>query len=383
MNSKLVELRKYSAAAGKIADKIDKSFDFSRDGTQDGANGVWDEEISAFADARTLKSLFFSEDWVFIVIDIVAQKLSSVPLNVVRKTPDGEGGIQTEIQFDHGLMPLLLMPNPWQEYASWMYNYVVEDALSGNGINWFAKRAGHLIVVPTDQVTLKTDSKGRLETYWVSVQSSEGVVSPGSGEAGGLSLPANEIAHTRRPNPASLLWGLSPLTPGRKPILFNRYSQDYLNSFYLKQATPGMAIEMERTVNEELALRQLASFESAYTGRRNQRRTLLLPKGTSAKPLTHTLADQKLVDMLGLNRESLLNLYSVPKHEVGLQESGSLGSEEHRTALKNFWASELIPTGHRISGTLTQFFRRQKMLEPDEFIEFDFESVEALQDDLM
>lgn len=378
---KLIEIRKFSRTAKDFADKVDKSFDFSRDGDQQSLGGVWSEEISAFADARTLKALFFSEDWVFIVIDLVAQKLSSVDLNIVKKTVNSDGALISEPVEDHGLVPLIQMPNPWQEYPSWMYNYVVEDALSGNGINWFAKKNGHLIVIPTDQVTLRPNDKGLIDTYFVDMQNDGGF--GGSSNPNGIALPAEDIIHTRRPNPASMIWGLSPLTPGRKSILFNRYTADYLNSFYLKQATPSMAIEMERTVNEELALRQLASFESAYTGRRNARRTLLLPKGTSAKPLSHSIADQRIGEMIEKNRENILNLYSVPKHEVGLQTAGSLGSEEHKIALKNFWQSELIPTGKRIQGSLTQFFRRKKMLDIDEFIEFDFEQVEALQDDLM
>ena len=165
-------------------------------------------------------------------------------------------------------------------------------------------------------------------------------------------------------------------------ILFNKYSSDYLNSFYLKQATPGMAITMDRTVNEELALRQLASFEMAHTGRRNQRRTLMLPKGTDAKPLTHTLADQKLVDHVNQNRETIINLLKVPKHELNMNGAASLGSQEFRVALRNFWEATLIPIQKRISASLTAFFQREKLLKENEVLLFDNTDVDALKDDL-
>ncbi len=383
----IIELRNYSRQAEDFASRIDKSFDFNlpRDGDPSSGSGVWQEEIKAFADAETLKSLFFSEDWVYICVDLAANKLSSVPLNVVRKTVNDDGTLSTEIVNDHGLVPLIQMPNPWQEYPSWMYNYAVEDTLMGNAVNWFAERNGHLIILPADQISVQFNEKNELDVYKLSVRSADQafLTTQRAGSQQALSFPAKEIIHTRRPNPASLLWGLSPFTPGSKPILFNRYSSDYLNSFYLKQATPAMAITMDRTVNEDLALRQLASFEMAYTGRRNQRRTLMLPKGTDAKPLTHTLADQRLVDMIDKNREVIINLLKVPKHELGLQTAGSLGSEEHKIALRNFWEATLIPMGNRIQGSLTQFFRRKQMLAEDEFFEFDYSGVDALKDDLM
>lgn len=387
MSKDIIELRRFSKNAAEFADKVDKSFDFNlpRDGDPTGSTGVWDEEIRAFADSQTLKSLFFSEDWVYILVDLCANKLSSVPLNVVRKEPNTDGTLTTEPVHDHGLMPLILMPNPWQEYPSWMYNYCVEDFLLGNTVNWFAERNGHLIILPGDQVTAQFNNKGQLDTYKLHVRTAEQSFLAGAGQRSAdqaLTFPADQIIHTRRPNPASLLWGLSPFTPGRKPVLFNRYSSDYLNSFYLKQATPAMAITMDRTVNEELALRQLASFEMAYTGRRNARRTLMLPKGTDAKPMTHTIAEQGLIDIIEKNRETIINLLKVPKHELGLQESGSLGSEEHKIALRNFWEATLIPASKRIQGGLTQFFRRKDMLAEDEFLEFDLSGVDALKDDL-
>jgi hypothetical protein len=201
-------------------------------------------------------------------------------------------------------------------------------------------------------------------------------------DSDGLRFDPKDILHIRRPNPASLWWGLSPFIPGSKAVLFNRYTTDYLNAFYLKQATPSMILSMERTVNEDLAIRQLASMEMAYAGRSNQRRTMMLPKGVKAEPINQSIADQKLCDIVIQNRETVLNLLSVPKHEVGMQESGSLGSEEHKVALRNFWQATLIPGMRRQSGGYTNFFRGHQMLADNERLEYDLDGVEALQDDL-
>lgn len=353
---------------------VSKSFDMSQYG-EGGGSSVWQEEIKAWMDGHLLKSLFFSEDWVFILTDLVANKISSQPLRVMQRTSEG-GKEVAVVDTEHPLNDLLRQPNPWQDYASFMYNWVTEHTLMGNGVVWHAPKAGHLVVLASENLTLDFDHRGNLKEYLLANFADGEVQTPD----GIQRFKEKEIIHTRRPNPNSLLWGLSPFIPGRKSILFNRYSTDYLNAFYLKQATPGLALSLDRMVNEDVALRQLRSFEVAYQGRKNSRRTLVLPKGVTATPLTHSLSDQKLLDHIQVNRETIMGLLKVPPHEVGLNTSASLGSEEYKTAIRNFWEATLKPTMDMIAGSLTKQFQAE--LGGNGFFQFDLSDVEALRDDL-
>jgi HK97 family phage portal protein len=361
---------------GELTDLVEKSWDAANSGN-DATNEMWSPEIKAFLDATTLKSLFFSEDWVYIAVDLVANKISSQPLRVMKTVVQGGEEI-TEPFMDHPLNALLEQPNQWQDYSQWMYNTVVELVLMGNAVMWHAPRTGQIMTLSTENIMMDFDGKGAVKSYTITAANDDN---------GGIHLTrvqtfdAKQVAHVRRPNPSSLLWGLSPFIPGRKSILFNRYSTDYLNAFYQKQATPGLALSLDRTVNEDVALRQLRSFEMAYQGRKNMRRTLILPKGVTATTLTHSLSDQKLIDHINQNRETILGLLKIPKHELGLQTAGSLGSEEFKIALRNFWESTLIPSMKFIEGTLSKFF--QKELGEGAFFQFDLSGVEALKDDLM
>jgi len=260
-----------------------------------------------------------------------------------------------------------------------MYQLILEYVLMGNSIVWDQKAIQQLLVIPTEQVTLSFDQKTkRVDKYVIST------LTEFHGEMMAqkvIDIEKKEVIHPKRPNPSSLLWGLSPFIPGRKSVLFNRYTSDYLNSFYLKQATPGFVLEMDRAINEENALRQLRSFEMAYTGRRNQRRTLILPKGIKANPVTHTITDQKIIELVNQNRETIINLFKIPKHELGMQTAGSLGSEEYKTALKNFWVSTLIPTMRMVSSSFTKHFKNQ--LGEGYFFDFDISGVEILREDQM
>lgn len=374
--ARVVPIRDQIGVVRELDNYVEKSFDLSQYGGGS-TSEIWREEISAWMEGQLLKSLFFSEDWIFIIVDLIANKISSQTLQVMRsEIRDGEE--ITEPAPEHPLNELLEQPNEWQDYHQFMYNWVVEFILMGNGVVWNAPSSGQLIVLPTENLTLDFDNKGRAKEY---IMSSSNDDQHGLRETADMQRFAKKnIMHARRPNPNSLLWGLSPFIAGRKSILFNRYSSDYLNAFYLKQATPGLALSLDRMVNEDVALRQLKSFEQAYQGRKNARRTLVLPKGVTATPLTHSLADQKLLDHINTNRETMLGLLKVPKHELGLQTSGSLGSEEHRLALRNFWESTLKPTMDILAGSLNKYFQAE--LGPEYFFQFDLSDVEALQDDL-
>jgi HK97 family phage portal protein len=340
--------------------------------------GAWgDSEFRAFVDSMTLKSLFFSESWVFIICDLVAMKIASLPLNVMTgEVKDGQ--FVKRPAEGHPLQDLLENPNPFQAYSSWMYCMVVDLVLLGNAVLWYASQANYLMLLPAETVGLDIAKDGKLLNYNVTEGQADG------GKMGGAQtkFAVEDITHLRRPNPSSLLWGLSPFIPGRKSVLFNRYSQDYLNSFYQKGAMPGFALEMDKDANERVAMRLLRSFENAYTGRKNMRRTLVLPKGVSLKEVSHSLANQDLATYIDKNREDIINLLKVPKHELSLATSGSLGSEEAKTSIKNFWAATLIPMMKIIEGELTKFFlRRGQLVDKSFFLEFDVSSVDALQED--
>jgi HK97 family phage portal protein len=227
-------------------------------------------------------------------------------------------------------------------------------------------------------VQYKLDGNGLPESYIVYPDNEEIIPNVTKG----ITIQLSEMVHVRRPNPSSPIWGLSPFVPGRRSVLFNRYSQDYLNSFYLKGATPQGILEMEQSANEQSVLRLLRSFELAHTGRRNQRRTMLLPKGVKWSAADHKIADQQITELVRMNRETILNTLHIPKHVVSLQEAGSLGSEEHKMALKYFWTAALLPTANALASSLTKHFRQAGMLAINEELRFDTSEVAILQDDL-
>jgi HK97 family phage portal protein len=235
---------------------------------------------------------------------------------MVKKTiTDGDGDTTEEIVKEHPVLKILENPNPMQNYSQWMYNLEVEIDLMGNGIIYYAKNKQQLYIIPAETITL--DFKGSdLVAYRVHEDIGNGMT-----KESGQTFAVKDIWHYRRPNPKSLFWGLSPFIPNRKPVLLNRYSLDWVLSFYLKGATPNVVIQSEKpNVDEKRALRFLRSFETSHTGRANLRRPLVIPHGYKAEMMNQSIADQNFVDLVKLNREDILQILRIPKH-AGLNHS--------------------------------------------------------------
>ena len=354
---------------------MEKDFDGNLQAWGDTGGGYWQSKPNLSIDRYSLKSLLYESDWVFIVNNLVATKISNQRLVVLEKEVVAGETILRPAQ-GHELQELLDRPNDRESQSTLTYNWVIDLTLGGNGLVYHAPKFDTLHNIPFERVQPDFDSvNGVIKSYlFESDQSTQAETM-----AKVTVFPVDDVMHAMKPNPSNSWWGLSPFIPGRASVLFNKYSSEFLNSFYLKGATPQLALEMDADVNEKSALRMLRSFEKAYGGRENQRRPLVTPKGVKATPLTTTLADQQLITYINSNRETLINLLSIPKHELSIQEGGGLGSQEMRLSLRNFWLTTLKPTMRQIEGSLNNHFKER--LGPNHIIAFDMSTIEALQDD--
>jgi len=337
------------------------------------ASGYFSSEIDASMDLFTLKNLYFSEPWIYIICNIIARKISARPL-VINKNVIKDGEITQEPDEGHQLHERFLRPNDFEGYANFIYKAVSELTLMGNAIIWKLRFRQQMILLPTEVITIEIDPKGGISHYNINMGACEEYANIFQGT---IRIFPEDIIHIRLPNLASMIWGLSPFIATRKSLLFDRYSTEYLLNFYLKQANPGPVLEIGEKANEKQALRFLKSVEINWTGRRNQRRTMILPQGVSAKNLQSTLAEQDLKEHILLKRHEILAALAMPPHEIGLQATGSIGSEETKHQLTNFWDSTIIPYEKLVADSFSLGFERE--LGKNKFFEFDNSDVAILQ----
>jgi HK97 family phage portal protein len=276
---------------------------------------------------------------------------------------------------NHPVQRILDRPNPLQPAFAFKYSCITDLQITGNSLIFVSKSNRWLVQVPTEIVSLDLSARNDVVAYDI-----VGVDPRSFPASARTKLRSEDVIHVKRPNPSSVFWGLSPLIPGSNPALFNRYSNEYLLNFYKKGAQPGLIFEMTEEANEVQARKLLASLETAYSGRTNQRRNMVAPKGVKVTDIAHTLADQNLIEYLHNNRETLINIYGVPKHELSIAEAGSLGSEEYKTALKNFWQGPLMAIGSMFESSLTE--KLKPWLGENYVIRFNYSNVPILQEDL-
>lgn len=359
-----------------IQEASKRIFTKSSDGIQEYSQGqqYWRNEPNIVLDRYSLKNLFWSMDWVYIVVNLIATKISNQHLAIFREQII-DGKVIDLPALDHELQATLDRPNLRTDQATLIYNQVADFTLGGNGLLWHKSNSDELFNVPFERIMPFLDHEtGELMEYLIS-DSLEGYKNHDSV----VRFTPKEILHAKKPNPSDPIWGLSPFYAGKSALIFSQYSQEFLNSFYLKGATPQLALELDVDVNEKGALRLLRSFEKSYHGRENARRPIVSPKGVKVKPLTASLADQQLITYINSNRETIINLFAIPKHELSIQDGGGLGSQEMRLSLRNFWLTTLKPTMRFIEGVFNLHFADR--LEPNYKIKFDLSNIEALQDD--
>ena len=325
----------------------------------------------------TLKATYQTEEWVYIAVDLLASEFSRLWPRVKERTVGANGEEEVKNVSDHPVQMLLENPNRYQSKTDFLYKISTELNVTGNALILNPGNAG-LWTLPTELVNIQVESfsnKNPISYIW----SPDAYNSSTELEKKRMiQIPEDRMLHIKRPNTSNMYWGLSPLIPGNRTVRLYTYAQEYLENFYKKGANPHVFLKLEKNLGNVAMQRLLAGFERAYTGRKNQRRAMLLPPGVTAESVLNKIADQELIETIKLNRENVLQIWRIPKHAVGLAESGSLGSEEHKQALQMLWEATLLPQAELIADALTRYFAKE--LGPDMYIEFDTDDVPALQE---
>jgi HK97 family phage portal protein len=312
-----------------------------------------------------LKRIFYTCDWIYILVDLIAKEFASVTPKVYSKQIQ-DGNEVFKLNTAHPIQYMLDEPSKKHDSLSFYYSICAELILTGDTIVYHAEALNQLHWIPIELFNITQDNEGNL-SYRVNNKS--------------IPFLENEIIHLKFP---SLTWdtpyGLSPLLAGIPSIKFNQSTGSYLNKYFDKGALPQVILETEVAGSLETLKLLKRQFDFEYTGKANQRGSLVLPKGVKATTIDVKIADQQLKELLTQNREVLINLFHAPKHALSLQETGSLGSNEHKQALKYFWQST-IKTLHK-KFTLGLNSKLKKQLAGS-VIDYDYSEVEILKDDLL
>lgn len=364
------EITEANEIAGRIAAAMKKSMTYDGftafDSEGDGGN-YFAKEFDIQATAGRIKGTYASEPWIYTASTKISKTLSGIPLKVRNpKTKEPIDNHPVELLLKSGTETKGDFETKWDCYLDLML-----------GGNYFlvleADLKSVVDIVPVEHVGLVYGPGFRTITH-IDVYSMGGAIL-----SGGMSVrfPMEQVVHVRLPNPFGYLFGMSPFAAASRPLLMDRYKNEYEMAFYLRGATYGGVVETTEDLSKSRFKRMMLSFEQAFTGRANWWRTLFLPKGASWKAASQSMEQMQHLEGLKENRLTILAVLGIPPSQVGIVQDVNRSTSEAQERV--YWNETIIPYATFVaSGWNNSYLIKQKWKGSIE-VYADFSGVEAVE----
>jgi HK97 family phage portal protein len=300
------------------------------DENQGSEGGYFGPEFDIRATASRIKPLYAREPWIFSAATHMARTLSVIPLKVFPK------GSDEEVDPNHPLAMLINSGSDVQDALELRWVGSLDLALGGNGFLILDESLKKIVgIAPVELVTLRFDETTKRVT---------GIeVAPVSGQtsARGQFFKIEHVVHHRLPNPYSPFYGFSPFTAAARPILLDRFKNEFELAFYLRGASVTGVIESTEDLSKSRLQRLMRTFEATFTGRANWWRTLFLPKGAKWTKAGLTMAEMQHLEGMKENRKTILAVLGIPPSMVGLIEDVNRATADQQERI--FYNNTIVP----------------------------------------
>lgn len=321
-------------------------------------------EFAIRATAPRIKAMYVNEPWVYTTATLIARVLSGIPLKCYRP------GTDQEIP-GHPLSRMIGGGSIYQSGRHQLWSGYLDLVLGGNFFLISDQFYMSLTLAPVELVSINlgdVDSPG-IDSITVANPSKLGTR---------YVVPYARVIHLRLPNPNNPFYGLSPFAAASRPMLLDRYKNEFEMAFYLRGATNNGVIETTQDISKARFERLMRSFEATYTGKRNWWRTLFLPKGATWKANSPTMKDMEHLDGLKENRKTLLSVLGIPPTMVGLTEDVNYATSEAQ--MRIFYESTIIPMIGFIEDGFNHSYLLKNVYRGQVEVRADLASINALRD---
>jgi HK97 family phage portal protein len=189
-------------------------------------------------------------------------------------------------------------------------------------------------------------------------------------------LPKN-LVHFSGYNPASSVFGLSPMETLRRILAEEFAAGDYREHFWRNSARMGGIIERPKDAGDwslEARERFKSEFEALYSGGENSGKTAILEEGMTWKSSSFNPKDSEYLEGRKLTREECARAYHIPPPLVGILDHATFSniSEQHKmlyTDVLGPWLSmteqdidlQLLPEFEETKGVYVEFNIAEKL----------------------
>jgi len=333
----------------------DSSFFQYAENNQEG--NYFQSEFNIIATSARIKTTYAKEPWIAATTNLIAKSLSSLPMKVVSATDEDLP--------NHPLNDQLKSANVLDGELMQQWKCDIDFLLGGNAYIIFDEKYRSSIVVPCEMCTIDINEQTQMPQY----------LCVGSGKSY-RRFPWQQVVHFKFPNPYNMYYGLSLYTAASRPILLDRYKNEFEMAFYLRGATNAGIIETTDEVNKTRMQRLMRTFEAVYTGRRNWWRTIFLPKGAKWVQSGMKMSEMQYLETLRENRLSILACLGVPPAKVGITTDVNRATSE--TQDKDYWENTIKPIANFKAACWNNSYLVRVIYKGKVKIVPDFDAIEAI-----
>jgi HK97 family phage portal protein len=327
----------------------------------DDQGNYFGNEFNIRATSGRIKATYSREPWVFAAATLIAKTLSTVPMKVYNKATGEEmPGHPLQLKINAG--------NRLADNLTINWCGVLDLILCGNFFRVFDAAYNEMMQVPADLVTLvladdrKTIASIKIWNEQVGKYT--------------ISVPYKQVIHHKFPNPYNPYYGMSLFTACARPIILDRFKNEFEMAFYLRGATNAGVIETTEDINKSRMERLMRTFEQVYTGKRNWWRTIFLPKGAKWVQSGLSMTEMQHLEGLRENRLTILATLGIPPSKVGLVQDVNRSTSDNQD--KDFWLNTIKPLAEFMAAGWNNS-HLVKVIYPNIVVKPDMSHVEVLR----
>jgi HK97 family phage portal protein len=231
--------------------------------------------------------------------------------------------------------PFLNVPNHFQTWQKFIEQWILSKVSNGNTYVLKQRDARNVVikgyVLDPCKVTPMVSNSGDV-FYKLGDDKLSGVTE------NSIVVPASDIIHDRYWCLFHPLVGISPIYASGLAATQGLDIQNHASRFFRNSAVPSGLLVTPQRIDDELAKKYQARWETNYGGE-NRGRTAVLGNGLEYKPITQTAVESELVEQLKLSAEMVCSVYHVPPYKIGI---GPMPTYQNAEVLNQIYYSDCL-----------------------------------------
>ncbi len=307
-------------------------------------------ELAPPADFAGYVKEYKESAWVYAAVFAIATNAAIVPWKI------WEGKPGKSKQLDDDAAPVLLLENPNDDMAWFDLLEATLTYLELAGDEYWevgrAKTGGpprKLFTLRPNRIKIRPEKDGQTVEFY------RFRVTPFAKSFNDF-IP-KDIVHYLYFNPNDDWYGLSPLGAAAQATLSERYTVEYNQGFFKRDATPAGVLITDQPMQADQAQEIAAKWRKNMGGVNRSHRTPVMPFGLKYQAIGISPRDMMFLNQRRYNREEILGVFGVPPVKVGLLEFAKYDTYQLQEAA--FYRDTIQPKLMKIAGKITKFLRRE------------------------